>query len=109
MNIANRFRRGSVLLQTLVMCMLLAFISVSITRWVLNRYMGATRTARSSLARGTALGGSSLLLSQWGTNWPTNAANNSPTTINGKNMTYSYMSSNGTSVRKVVFSYDEEQ
>lgn len=43
------FRRGSVLLQTLVMCIVLSFIAVSITRWALSRYTGSNRTYLDSM------------------------------------------------------------
>lgn len=109
MNLIRSSRRGAILLQTLVMCVLLALISVSITRWVLGRYMGATRTARSSIARGTVPGNAMWLFSQWNLNWPVNTQTDIPLDINNKHMTLSYLSSNGTAVRRVIYSYDEEQ
>lgn len=37
-------REGSVLLQTLVMCVILSFIAVSLTRWALGRYSAVNKT-----------------------------------------------------------------
>ena len=99
----SSLRRGAILLQTLIMCMVLAFIAISVTRWVLNRYMGATRTTRSSQARGVSHGGAMFLFSNWNTT--ANPANPSPLNISGKSLPYSY---NGTT-KKVTFTYDEEQ
>lgn len=45
-------RKGSVLLQTLVMCVVLSFIAVSITRWVFARYSSAARNYNDSSING---------------------------------------------------------
>lgn len=45
-------RKGSVLLQTLVMCVVLSFIAVSITRWALARYSSAARNFNDSAVNG---------------------------------------------------------
>ena len=45
-------RKGSVLLQTLVMCVVLSFIAVSITRWVFARYSSSTRNFNDSAVNG---------------------------------------------------------
>lgn len=36
-------RRGSVLLQTLVMCIILSYIAVTLTQWVLSRFTSSTK------------------------------------------------------------------
>jgi len=41
-NSAYKKRKGSVLLQTLVMCIVLASIAVTLTKWVLARYVGSS-------------------------------------------------------------------
>ena len=51
MSISNSWRGGAILLHTLVMSILLCFIGISVTRWVLNRYTGVMRTYRSDVAR----------------------------------------------------------
>lgn len=56
MNIYNSWRGGAILLHTLVMSILLCFISISVTRWVLNRYTGVMRTYRSDIARARSSG-----------------------------------------------------
>ncbi|OGS12909.1 MAG: hypothetical protein A2234_07575 [Elusimicrobia bacterium RIFOXYA2_FULL_58_8] len=108
MNMLNPYRRGAVLLQTLVMSLLLAFIAVSMTRLVLNRYMGAARTSRSSVARGTSQGGSMLLFTQWNTAWPVVDTTGSMV-IGGKTLEYGAVSSGGGATRKMTFTFDEEQ
>lgn len=104
MTIAHSCRRGSVLLQTLIMCMLLTFISISVTRWVLNRYMGATRTARSTQARGTAGGGAMWRFAAWNTTLPPSQSNVS-WPVGSQAMTYTYDSVTG----KATFTYNEDQ
>ncbi len=99
-------RRGAILLQTLVMCLILAFISISVTRWVLNRYMGATRTARSSQARTASLGGAMYLFSTWNT-----AVNPTlPGSVDaGGGKTMVPVDYDGGGTKRVRLSYDEEQ
>ena len=50
-------RKGSVLLQTLVMCVILSFIAVSLTRWALGRYSAVNRTYSDSSFNGAAMKG----------------------------------------------------
>ena len=45
------FKRGSMLLQTLVMCVIMAMIGVMVLKWVMARYMLSTRLYRSSEAK----------------------------------------------------------
>ncbi len=45
-----RWRKGTALLQTLVMSILLSMIAVSLMKWVLARYMIAARNYRSAAA-----------------------------------------------------------
>lgn len=45
-------REGSVLLQTLVMCVILSFIAVSLTRWALGRYSAVNKTYTDAIFNG---------------------------------------------------------
>lgn len=44
-------RRGSMLLQTLVMCVIMSMIGVMVLKWVMARYMLSARIYRSSAAK----------------------------------------------------------
>lgn len=50
------WRRGVVLLQTLVITVILAMISVMVLKWVMGRYMMAARNYRSVTTKGRAHG-----------------------------------------------------
>lgn len=60
-----RWRDGTVLLQTMIICLLLAYVSISVTKWVLQRYMGVINTYNSSMAMGMVDGGTGKVLSGW--------------------------------------------
>lgn len=45
-------RKGSVLLQTLVMCMVLSYIAVTLTQWILSRYTSVNKTFYDTSAAG---------------------------------------------------------
>lgn len=60
-----RWRKGTALLQTLVMSVLLSMISVSLMKWVLARYMIAARNYRSTATIARAGGYSQQLFSNW--------------------------------------------
>lgn len=94
------------LLQTLVMSIILSFISISITRWVLNRYRIATRSANNTIAKGITEGGSMLFFMQWNTNTmptpPTVSANGKPVTFRSSSIT-----SGGVTIERVSADYDQ--
>lgn len=46
-----RWRKGTALLQTLVMSVLLSMVAVMMMKWVLARYMMAARNYRSTVAK----------------------------------------------------------
>jgi len=58
------WRKGTALLQTLVMSVLLSMISVSLMKWVLARYMIAARNYRSA-ATTTRVGGYTQAYFSW--------------------------------------------
>ncbi len=77
-------RRGVVLLQTLVISVILSMISVMVLKWVLGRYMMATRSFRSNVSK---ISGHGVFNSQFPT-WPTsgvpaNVTASVPQTTNG--------------------------
>ena len=99
------WRKGSVLLQTLVICLLLAYVSISVTKWVLQRYSGVANTYRGNMAMGTAGGGADRVVSEWNFNTPPGSGNYS---IDAKNLTYkTWVVTSG--VYKVEFKYETEQ
>ncbi len=59
-----RWRKGTALLQTLVMSILLSMIAVSLMKWVLARYMIAARNFRSAAAT-TRVGGYTQAYFSW--------------------------------------------
>ncbi|MCG2726189.1 MAG: hypothetical protein L6420_08055 [Elusimicrobia bacterium] len=58
------FKRGSMLLQTLVMCVIMAAIGVMVLKWVMARYMLSTRLYRSGAAKVRTEGCMSKVTSQ---------------------------------------------
>lgn len=52
----RNFRRGVVLLQTLVTSVILSMIAVMVLKWVLGRYMMSTRNFRSNAAKVSGYG-----------------------------------------------------
>ena len=51
-----RWKRGAILLQTLVISVILSMIAVMVLKWVLSRYTIVTRVQRSSMAQGRGAG-----------------------------------------------------
>lgn len=74
------WRRGVVLLQTLVITVILAMISVMVLKWVMGRYMMAARNYRSVTTRGRAQGYFYDRFSWWNFN-TTGIPANSPANI----------------------------
>jgi len=59
------WRRGVVLLQTLVITVILSMISVMILKWIMGRYMMAARNYRSVTTLARAHGYSHTYFSSW--------------------------------------------
>jgi len=78
------FKRGSMLLQTLVMCVIMSMIGVMVLKWVMARYMLSTKLYRSSVSKVRLEGCMSGVTSSW------NAGVSPPNCIfdNGKTVTY---------------------
>lgn len=60
-----RWKKGAVLLQTLVTSVLLSMIAVMVLKWVLARYTIASRVQRSSMANARTVGYANLTTSSW--------------------------------------------
>ena len=65
------WKRGAILLQTLVMCIILSIISVHVLKWVLSRYIIVNRVKNSAVNTGNAQGWSVLGMQGSGTDWTT--------------------------------------
>jgi len=72
MNISRSWRKGAILLQTLIVSMLLAYISVMIMSWVLQRYSLATRVYRKNVATTHTTGYAMMKFAKWNTGTPAN-------------------------------------
>ncbi|MDD2804585.1 MAG: hypothetical protein PHV33_03450 [Elusimicrobiales bacterium] len=60
-----RWKRGAVLLQTLVMAIMLSMIAVMLMKWVLARYLLAARNYRATEAKARAQIVTGQQFSQW--------------------------------------------
>jgi hypothetical protein len=60
-----RWRRGVVLLQTLVMSVILSMIAVMVMKWVLARYILAARNYRATEAKAHSQGITADQMSRW--------------------------------------------
>lgn len=105
-------REGSVLLQTLVMCVILSFIAVSLTRWALGRYSAVNKTYSDSSFNGAAMQGIgnnfsvfSYSMSSGGTSLASgcNITATSGTTSEGTGYSPSCTKISGTNSNKYVF------
>ncbi len=59
------WKRGAILLQTLVTAVLLSMIAVMVLKWVLARYAIASRVQRSSMASVRAVGYAAAGAASW--------------------------------------------
>lgn len=83
MKIVRAWRKGAILLQTLVVAILLAYISVMIMSWVLQRYSLATRVYRKNVAMAHNTGYAMMQFSTWNTGTPSGTSG----TLDGKTVT----------------------
>ncbi len=58
-------RRGTILVQTLVMSVVISMMAVMLMRWVLSRYILASRVHNSAVAQTRAEGCAGHLISSW--------------------------------------------
>ena len=92
------WKRGAILLQTLVMSVLLSLIAVMVLKWVLARYMVANRVLRSSRntlsAQGYAM--QNVNISNWATaDQTTNLDNDDATTTRYENVVHFHRQASG--------------
>jgi hypothetical protein len=79
------FKRGSMLLQTLVMCVIMAMIGVMVLKWVMARYMLSARLYRSSVAKVRTEGCASRVQATWNFN---SVSSNGSCTVDGIRVNY---------------------
>jgi len=80
------WKRGAILLQTLVVSVLLLMIAVMVLKWVMARYIMANRVQASSRNTGTAQGYAAYNVNTW--NIPPNASVSCPPCLNGKAVSF---------------------
>lgn len=73
-----------VLLQTLVLCIILATIAVMVLKWVMARYLMASRDYRSAASRGLAQGYFDYNQAKWGGSGVVSNSNCHTTEVNGE-------------------------
>lgn len=100
----RRWRKGVILLQTLVMSVILSMIAVMVLKWVLGRYMLAARAFRSAKSYSHSEGYAGTVTSNWNFN---STPGGSGTAVEGQNISYTITGSvNGTN--RVEYTSDEE-
>ena len=60
-----RWKKGIVLMQTLILSIVLATLAMMLLKWVLGRYMSVARTTRSTVARAHSQGYAANLFATW--------------------------------------------
>jgi len=99
-----RWKKGMVLLQTLVMSVLLSLIAVMVMKWVLARYMMAARNYRATTSTARATGYSQQFFSTWNSG----AAPACGANVDGQNITCSIAPPNA-GMQIVTMTVDEDQ
>ena len=101
-----RWRKGTVLLQTLVMSVILSMVAVMMMKWVLARYMMAARNYRSTVAKAHSQGYGMERFSTW--NFNTSAVSSGGSTaLDTKPVSYT-TSGNGNTMRTVLITSDPD-
>lgn len=100
------FRRGVVLLQTLVISVILSMVSVMVLKWVLGRYMLAARNYRSTVSKAHTQGVAMQNFSAWNFNTAGIPATGSMV-LDTK--TISYTTSGPASMRTFQYSVNQDQ
>jgi len=95
------WKRGAILLQTLVMSVILSMIAVMVLKWVLARYIMTNRIQTSAKNTGSAQGYAALNVNKW--TIPSNAG----TTLDGKPVSFTQQAGGGASRRFVTTVTDE--
>ena len=109
MQMKLRRKKGTVLLQTLIMAVILPMIAVMMMKWVLARYMMAARNYRSTAATARSYGYLQDRISVWGYQDITNHSappGGGSASVDGKTVSFS---SAGGAMRTVTITSDEDQ
>jgi Tfp pilus assembly protein PilX len=94
------FKRGSMLLQTLVMCVIMSMIGVMVLKWVMARYMMSARLYRTAEAKVRTEGCASQTQAYWGFNA---APTGGPCRPDGKTVNYTITSGSSGNPDKIKF------
>ncbi|MEI7481486.1 MAG: hypothetical protein WCK75_03970 [Elusimicrobiota bacterium] len=86
MKLRLHWKKGAILLQTLVMSVILSMISVMILKWIMARYIIVARIQQSAKNTGNAQGYAALNVKTWTT--PANAS----TTMDLKSVSFQQVS-----------------
>lgn len=98
-----RWRKGSALLQTLVMSVLLSMIAISMMKWVLARYTMSARNYRSVATTSRVGGYTQAVFSYWNFG---SGPSSMPALPDGKSINYS---ASGAGMATVTLTSDEDQ
>ncbi len=104
-----RWKKGTVLLQTLVMSVILSMIAVSLMKWVLARYMMAARNYRSVAATARSVGYLQDRVSSWGYQdmlTGTAPPGGGSASVDGKTVSFT---ASGGAMKTVTITSDEDQ
>ena len=93
-------RKGS-LVQTLVLCIILALIAAMILKWVMGRYLLSVRLYKSAQAKARSEGIFNDRMSRWNFNLPSNGSQNF--TVDGKTINVNV------SATQITMTTDEDQ
>jgi hypothetical protein len=103
----RRWRKGVILLQTLVMSVVLSMIAVMVLKWVLGRYMLTARSYRSAVTTTHATSFAQTSFATWNLN--TSAVpSNGCSVLDAKTICYT-TSGSGDTMRKFSIVSDEDQ
>jgi hypothetical protein len=97
-----------ILLQTLVMAVIFAMISVMVMQWVLGRYMIAARSYRSNAAKTRAQGYSLNLFSTWKDDLGSIPASGD-IIVDTQTITYAVTNGSGNGMRTIEITVEEDQ
>lgn len=103
----RRWRRGVILLQTLVMSVILSMIAVMVLKWVLARYMLTARNYRATAAKVRTDGCATKMFATWNFNTSLVTTNGGCAPIDGKTVT-DKTSGDSNTMRTFTFTTDED-
>lgn len=101
----RRWRKGVILLQTLVMSVVLSLMAVMVLKWVLGRYMLAARAYRTSKSFSHSEGYAASVTSSW--NFGATPGNSNITMDTTQNISYT-ITAGPSGTNTVTFNSDED-